>query len=186
VVFSWRRFRERVTAVLHLDEEPSRLALALAVGVFIGVTPLFFLHTLLAVAAALVFRLNVVATITGAWINLPWFAPFVYAFCLKLGEAVLSGDVRLAWRVGELADGAAALLQTSAREHAGNLFQMFWDALFVASTPLFVGTTIVGGVAAVVTYFVALGAIREIHHLRHLAHRAEPPGERPSVEKRGR
>jgi uncharacterized protein (DUF2062 family) len=183
VVLSWRRFRKRVTAVFHLDEEPSHLAMGLAVGVFIGVTPFFFLHTLLAVVVALVFRLNMAATITGAWINLPWFAPFVYAFCLKLGEAVLSGDVRLAWRFGELADAAGALLQTSARDHAGNFFQMFWDALFVASTPLFVGTTIVGGAAAIVTYFVALGAIREIHHLRLLAHRAEQ-GERPPAPER--
>jgi uncharacterized protein (DUF2062 family) len=114
------------------------------------------------------------ATITGSWINLPWFAPFIYAFCLKLGEAVLSGDFRLAWRVGELTEAATAFLQTSAREHAGTFFQMMWDAFFVASTPLFVGTTIVGVTAAVVTYFVALGAIREIRHLRHLAH---PPVE---------
>jgi uncharacterized protein len=182
VIFSWRRFRERVTSVLHLDEEPSHLALGLAVGVFIGVTPFFFLHTLLAVAVALVFRLNMAATITGTWINLPWFAPFIYAFCLKLGEAVLSGDVRLAWSVGELAEAASALLQTSARDYAGNFFQMFWDALFAISTPLIVGTTLVGAAGALVTYFVALGAIREIHHLRHLAHHPEPSGKQPPAE----
>lgn len=176
MVFSWRRVRERVTGILHLDEEPSRLAMGLAVGVFIGVTPFFFLHTLLAVVVALVFRLNMAATITGAWINLPWFAPFVYAFCLKLGEAVLSGDVR-AWRLGELTEAAGTFLQTSARDHAGTFFQMMWNAFFVASTPLFLGTTIVGGAAAIVTYFVALGAIREIRHLRHLAHHSV--GERP-------
>lgn len=184
MVLSWRRFRERVTAVFHLDEEPSHLAMGLAVGVFIGITPFFFLHTLLAVVVALAFRQNMAATITGAWINLPWFAPFVYAFCLKLGEAVLSGDIRLAWSFGELADAAGAFLQTSARDHAGNFFRMFWEALFVASTPLFVGTTIVGGAAAIVTYFVALGAIREIRHLRLLAHRAEHSGERPPARER--
>ncbi len=156
--------------MLHLDESPSRLAASIAVGVFIGITPFFFLHTLLAVVVALVFRLNVAATITGAWINLPWFAPFVYAFSLELGAAVLSGNVGLAWRVGELADAAGALLQTSARQHAGNLVHMFWNALSVASKPLFVGTTIVGTVAGVATYFVALGAIREIRHLRQLSH----------------
>ncbi|HLE43655.1 MAG TPA: DUF2062 domain-containing protein [Methylomirabilota bacterium] len=179
MLFSWRRFRERVTGVLHLDESPSRLAASIAVGVFIGTTPFFFLHTLLAVLVALLFRLNMAATITGAWINLPWFAPFVYAFCLKLGEAVLSGDVRLAWSFGELAEAAGAFLQTSAREHAGNFVQMFWDALFVASKPLFVGTTLVGGVAGIATYFIALGAIREINHLRRLAHPvAKAPGDR--------
>jgi uncharacterized protein (DUF2062 family) len=177
VVLSWRRFREHVTAVLHLDESPSRLAASIAVGVFIGITPFFFLHTLLAVIVALVFRLNVVATITGAWMNLPWFAPFVYAFCLELGGAVLSGNVGLAWSFGELAVAASALLQASARQHAGNLVQMFWNALFAASKPLFVGTTIVGTVAGVATYFAALGAIREIRHLRQLSHpSAKGPG----------
>jgi uncharacterized protein len=185
VLFSWRRFRERVTHVLHLeDESPSRLAASIAVGVFIGTTPFFFLHTLLAILVALIFRLNMAATITGAWINLPWFAPFVYAFCLKLGEAVLSGDVRLVWSFGELAEGAMAFLQISAREHAGNFVQMFWDALFVASKPLFVGTTIVGTIAGVITYFLALGAIREIHHLRHLPHPVKRAGDRSPEEPR--
>ena len=41
MVFSWRRLRERATGVLHLDEEPARLAMGMAVGVFIGVTPFY-------------------------------------------------------------------------------------------------------------------------------------------------
>ncbi|MGH7318966.1 MAG: DUF2062 domain-containing protein [Candidatus Rokuibacteriota bacterium] len=171
-MLSWRRIRQRVTSILHLDEEPSRLAASMAVGVFIGLTPFFFLHTLLAITIALIFRLNLAATITGAWTNLPWFAPFVYAFCLKLGEAVLSGNVGLVWSFGELAEAAMALLQTSAREHAGNFVQMLWDAMFAASKPLFVGTTIVGIVVGTVTYFVTLEAILEIRRLRHRAHRA--------------
>jgi uncharacterized protein (DUF2062 family) len=180
MVFSWRRFRERVTGILHLDDEPARLAASMAVGAFIGVTPFFFLHTLLAVVIALLFRLNIAATITGAWINLPWFAPFVYAFCLKLGEAVLSGNLGLTWSFAELAEAAAAFLQTSAREHAGNFAKMLWAAMFSASKPLFVGTTIVGTILAVVTYFVTLEAIQEVRRLRQRAHRTHgpTPGER--------
>jgi len=75
------------------------------------------------------------ATITGTWINLPWFAPFIYAFSLKLGEAVLSGNFTLLWSFGELTAAAHALLQVSAREHAGNFVQMLWDAMFAASKP---------------------------------------------------
>ncbi len=41
MLFSWGRFRRRVTAVLHLDESPSRLAASIAVGVFIGITPFY-------------------------------------------------------------------------------------------------------------------------------------------------
>jgi uncharacterized protein (DUF2062 family) len=176
VVFSWRHFRKHATQILHLDEEPSRLARSMAVGVFIGITPLYGLHTLLALAAAFLFRLNKAATITGAWINLPWFAPFVYAFCLRLGEAVLTGD----WSrfslasVHGLAQSAGAYLRASPRETAGTLGQMVWDMLFVASTPLVVGTTIVGTVLGLATYFVTLEAIRDVRRIRSRIHAAHP------------
>ncbi len=168
MVFSWRRFREGVTSVLHLDEEPSRLAMGMAVGVFIGLTPLYGLHTLIALAVAFVFRLNKVATITGAWLNLPWFAPFVYGFCLKLGEGILSGD--FTWfSFGELAEVAGSYLRASPREHADYFWQLLWDMLFVASKPLFIGTTVVGLVAGIVTYFLTLEAVREVRRLSHHA-----------------
>ena len=177
MVLSWRRFREKVTAVLHLDEEPSRLAAGMATGVFIGVTPFYGLHTLLALAVAYVFRLNKAATITGAWLNLPWFAPFVYAFCLRLGEAVLTGD----WSSFSPASihGLAAYLRVSPRETAGTLYQMVWDMLFVASMPLFVGTTLVGLVLAVAAYFITLEAVRDVRRLRARAHPTHEPAREP-------
>jgi uncharacterized protein (DUF2062 family) len=178
MVLSWRHFRERATAVLHLDEEPSRLAAGMATGVFIGLTPFYGLHTLLALVVAYVFRLNKAATITGAWLNLPWFAPFVYAFCLRLGEAVLSGD----WSSFSPASilGLATYLRASPRETAGTLYQMLWDMLFVASTPLFVGTTIVGLVLAVAAYFITLEAVRDVRRLRARIHPAPEPVGKPS------
>ena len=172
MVFSWRRFRERLTSVLHLDEEPSRLAASMAVGVFIGLTPFYGLHTFLALLAAFVFRLNKVATITGAWINLPWFAPFVYGFCLALGDALLSGDFsRFSWTgLSGLASSAGGYLRASPRENVGALYRMVWDMLFSASVPLFVGTTLMGLVLAVVAYFITLEAILEVRRLRHRSH----------------
>ncbi len=184
MLLSWRRFRERATAVLHLDEEPRRLAAGMALGVFIGVTPLYGLHTLLALVAASVFRVNKAATITGAWINLPWFAPFVYAFSLQFGEAILSGD----WSrfslasVYALALSAGAYLRANPRETAGTLWQVVWDMLFVASKPLLVGTTIVGAVLGLIAYVVTLEAVRDIRRLRARMHSAHgsPPGTEPT------
>jgi uncharacterized protein (DUF2062 family) len=37
--------------------------------------------------------------------------------------------------------------------------------LFVVSKPLVVGTTVVGAVAGLITYVVALGAVREVRRL---------------------
>jgi uncharacterized protein (DUF2062 family) len=177
MVFSWRHLRERATHVLHLDEEPSRLAAGMAVGVFIGLTPFYGLHTLLALVAAYVLRLNKAATITGAWLNLPWFAPFVYAFCFRLGEAVLTGD----WSSFSLASiqGFASYLRASPRETAGTLYQMVWDMLFVASKPLFVGTIIMGLVLAVAAYFITLEAVRDVRRLRARMHHAHGPSGPP-------
>ncbi len=168
MVFSWGRLRKRATAVLHLDEEPSRLAVGMAAGVFIGVTPFYGLHTFLALLVAWAFGLNKAATITGTWLNLPWFAPFVYAFCLRLGEAVISGD----WSgfslasVHGLAQSVGGLLQASPWETAGTLWEAIWGMLFHASVPLFVGTTIVGLVLAVAAYFITLEAVRDVRRLR--------------------
>jgi uncharacterized protein (DUF2062 family) len=177
MLLSWRRLRERATAVLHLDEEPSRLAAGMAAGVFIGVTPFYGLHTLLALAVAYVFRLNKAATITGAWLNLPWFAPFVYGFCLRLGEAVLTGD----WSGFSLASiyGLAVYLRASPRETAGTLYRVVWDMLFVASKPMFVGTTLVGLVLAVAAYFITLEAVRDVRRLRARLHPVHAPPRTP-------
>jgi uncharacterized protein len=84
-----RTLRDRVRDVAHLDDPPWRLALSLAVGVFISFTPFYGLQTVLAFTVAVVARLNRAATITGAWLNLPWFAPFIYGGALKLGTLLL-------------------------------------------------------------------------------------------------
>jgi uncharacterized protein (DUF2062 family) len=84
-----RQAAARLAALLPHDESPWRVALALAVGVFISFTPFWGFQTLLALLVAWICRLNRAVTVAGTWLNLPWFAPFVYAGALKLGAALL-------------------------------------------------------------------------------------------------
>jgi uncharacterized protein len=86
---NWRPWRARLAAQLELDDSPWRTALALAVGVFISFTPFWGFQTLLALLVATVCRLNRGVTVTGTWLNLPWFAPFIYAGAVKLGALLL-------------------------------------------------------------------------------------------------
>ena len=86
---SWRLWQARLSALMHLDDSPWRTALALAVGVFLSFTPFWGFQTLLALLLATACRLNRAVTVTGTWLNLPWFAPFVYAGALKLGALML-------------------------------------------------------------------------------------------------
>ena len=138
-------FRE----LLHLDDPPRRLAVALAVGVFVSCTPFWGLQTVLAVVLAAVFRLNRAATVLGTWLNLPWFAPFVYGAAIKIGFVVTP-------RLGE-ADAASLDLLLS------NPGALSWSTvgswLRGSSVPLLVGSTIVGLVAGVATYAIALATL---------------------------
>lgn len=163
MLWTWRGLTGRLTAVLHLDDTPRKIALGLAAGVFISCTPFYGLHTLMAIGAAFALRVNKVATITGAWLNLPWFAPFVYGVSLKVGDFILSGGQGLeALRGRGLPELARMIRPYLSLEHIRDWFLYSSELLFTASKALFVGTTVVGGVAAIVTYFVALGAIREL------------------------
>ena len=100
-----------------MNDAPWRIALALAVGVFISCTPTFGFQTLLAILIATVARLNRVAMVTGVWINLPWVTPFVYAGALKLGSLILPDQTGMSgfWLmllVGTTIIGAAAAVVT--------------------------------------------------------------------------
>ena len=142
-------FRQRVRALLHLNDPPWKIALALAVGVFIGCTPLWFFQTLLAIGVAAAFRLNKAAAVTGVWFNLPWIAPFVYGAALKIGTLVLPGQDAAA------AEAVALLLAGP----SGFAWRDVLAMLGRASGALLVGTTIVGALAAVVTYGIAVHVI---------------------------
>jgi uncharacterized protein (DUF2062 family) len=155
---AWRQLLARLRALLHLDDPPQRIALALAVGVFISCTPLLGLQTILAVVVATVFRLNRAATITGVWVNLPWFTPVVYGAALTVGGLILPdpGGTRDAW--------VAYFMSRP----LGLRWQDLMTLLEELSTALLVGTTVIGLAAAMVTYVVAFGLIsaRRRYHLR--------------------
>jgi hypothetical protein len=106
-----------MTALFELDDSPWRTALALALGVFISFTPFWGFQTLLALLVATVSGLNRAVTVLGTWLNLPWFAPFVYAGAVKLGALLLPDLSGLAgWSawllVGTTTLGLAAALVT--------------------------------------------------------------------------
>jgi uncharacterized protein len=145
-----RAFVARLGAVLRLDDAPWRVALALAIGVFISCTPFWGLQTLLSLAVATIFRLNRAVTVTGAWLNLPWFAPLVYGFALRIGAFVVP-DLHGA-DVGEIVQ----LVHTSSVLSAADML----DLLGSVSLALLIGTAAVGSVAGALTYVAAFVLLR--------------------------
>ena len=146
---SWRLLAARLRAVLHLDDPPARIALALAVGVFVSCSPFWGLQTILSIVVASIFRLNRAATITGTWINLPWFAPFVYGAALKIGGLLVPdpAGMRDAW--------VTFLVEQPGRMSWGDAVALFQELSF----SLLIGTTVVGAAAGLATYVVAFSVI---------------------------
>ena len=145
-----RALAARLGAVLRLDDPPWRVALALAIGVFISCTPFYGLQTVLSLAVATIFRLNRAVTVTGTWLNLPWFAPILYGFALRIGAFVLP-DLHGA-DLGEMTE----LLQMAATLSVSDML----DLLGSLSLALLIGTAAVGTVAGAVTYVAAILLLR--------------------------
>ncbi|HSD65822.1 MAG TPA: DUF2062 domain-containing protein [Vicinamibacteria bacterium] len=80
-----RWLRRTGQLLLRVEDSPSRVALAFALGVFIAFFPILGIHTGLALGIGLAFRLNKVALLAGAWVNNPWTVAPMYSAGTLLG-----------------------------------------------------------------------------------------------------
>lgn len=84
-----KSLRERLWALLSLKDTPHRLALGLAIGIFLGVFPTFGLGLPVAILLAKLLGANLVTAAAGCAIGLPWFAPFFWSASYLLGLFLL-------------------------------------------------------------------------------------------------
>lgn len=129
--------RDRLHAVIKLNDPPHKLALAFALGVFIAFSPTIGLHLLSCVALGWLFRLNTLVIITASFINNPWTIVPLYGFCIWFGLKLTGGEAvvpDISW--GELTwSNAFSVLRP-----------YVWS--YVA------GTLALGTLAAVLSYFI--------------------------------
>ncbi len=136
-----RWLRQTRQVLVHLDDSPSRVAAAFALGIFIAFFPILGIHTGLALLVALAFRLDKVAILFGAWINNPWTVTPMYTAgtlvgCFLLGESPASLGA-IDWSLSGRA---------------------FYASLFAGLRPLLlpfvVGNLVLGAAAAAVMFLV--------------------------------
>ena len=68
------------------------MATAFAIGVFIGMSPLLGLHTILGLLAAWLFRLNRIITLVGVFVTNPWTIVPIYSFGTWVGANIIGID----------------------------------------------------------------------------------------------
>jgi uncharacterized protein (DUF2062 family) len=125
------KWKKRIKTILSLDSHPGHISLGFAVGVFIGFTPFYGIHFLMAITAAFVFRLNKLTCITGTWLNNPLTVVPATALSYELGRRLLGMPPEKVTIKG-----------------------LDWQFLKMHATSLILGSSLVGFAAAVLSYFV--------------------------------
>lgn len=74
---------------LHNHDSPKKKALSIALGVFIGLSPLWGFHTVIVIFLAILLKLNKVIAFAFSNISFPPFIPFVLLLSLQTGNWML-------------------------------------------------------------------------------------------------
>jgi uncharacterized protein (DUF2062 family) len=144
------RTRRWLDQLLHTHDTPHRTALAYALGVFFGFSPLLGLHTVLGLACAFAFNLNRVAMLLGIYSNLPWILPAYYSLATLLGATLL----RVKVPPNLLRDLQAALADASWAD-----FRQLGHALTPLAWAFVLGSTIGAVILALIAYRVSFAMI---------------------------
>jgi uncharacterized protein len=149
-MITYSQWRAKLRTVLHLDDNPHRIAFAFSLGVFIAFSPFIGLHLISAIFLAWVLRLNTVAVLLGTLLNNPWtFAP-IFGASLWVGIKIYGRHVVLA--------------------------PIHWQELTMINVipklepylvPFMLGATLLGVIACVVTYPFVYYFVKEYRYLRH-------------------
>jgi len=75
-----------------INGDPHYVALGMAIGVFISVTPTIPFHTVLALFLAFVIRGSKAAAVIGVWFSNPLTIPFFYKGSYDLGMSILGNS----------------------------------------------------------------------------------------------
>jgi len=83
---------EFVGRIKNLEGDPHFVAMGMAIGVFISITPTIPFHTVLAVALAIILRGSKAAAALGVWFSNPVTAPIFYWGSYKTGMYLLGNS----------------------------------------------------------------------------------------------
>jgi len=141
-------FRDRIRDVIKLKESPHRIALAFSTGVFIGMSPLLGMHTILGVTSAWLFRLNTFAIIAGVYVTNPWTIVPIYAFSIWLGAKCLG----LEQMIPEI-------------DWSNVTFSYIFSSLEHLLVPFLFGIFLMGSITSFISYIIIYRAIKRVNIL---------------------
>lgn len=134
--------RDKLREVISTNDSPKKIALSFALGVFIGMSPLLGLHTILGIGAASLFRMNRFVTVVGLFITNPWTMVPIYTFSTWFGAKLLGVD---------------KIIPPLQWQHVSCSY-LFNEVSFFL-WPFVCGSTVVAVISAVIGYIVVYHAV---------------------------
>jgi uncharacterized protein (DUF2062 family) len=134
---------------ISLKGDPKPIALGMALGIFIGVTPTIPFHTLLIILFGLLFKQNITSAYLGSWIiSNPLTIPIFYLAEYQIGEHLLG------FKYSTLVLSDYSLI---------NIATMGWQIII----PLLAGGIILAPIFAIPAYFITHRLIIAVRRKRH-------------------
>ncbi len=193
----WRKSRRfLIQKVLHTNDTPHQIAVGVAVGIFVGLTPTVGFQMVIAVAIAAALRANKAICIPMVWITNPITLVPIYAACFQIGVAIMGPSRPVQ------ADPLAPVVVLDAGSDSAGIQQWFhldfWKDLLLRATKvcteLWVGCLFVASVAALIAYFATRWGVsayreqrrqkiaaRELLRIERRRRSKSLPARRPSV-----
>lgn len=157
--------------VLHVDDTPHRIALGVAVGIFITWTPSIGFQMLLTVAISTLLRANKFVGVPFVWISNPLTLIPIYGPNFLLGSWLLGGD----YSYDRFADSLAKAVSFGGTWWEKT--QSWWEATIHFFWPLWIGSLINGLVLGAITYVLIYWGVTAYRKRRPLPgrRRTTPP-----------
>lgn len=167
-------FRYFEYKVLHIEDSPRKIALGLAIGLFIAWTPLVGLHILLAIVFSTLFRANKFAAFVSIWVSNIFTFFIIYYPAYLLGAFlfhIFAPDRGLSHQqvieaLNKLLSPGNMITGFLTKEY----WQRFWTLSKTIGPELWIGCTVMGSLVAICGYIVCIKIIK--------SHRAKNPHRR--------
>lgn len=129
-----QRYRDLRESILRLQGDPHYVAMGMAIGVFVGITPTIPFHTVIALALAFILRGSKPAAAIAVWISNPVTIPVFYLGSYETGRFILGNSIPFDPKYESLQELAKLGLH--------------------AATAMVVGGIILAIIPGIVTYFI--------------------------------
>ena len=161
----WQRIKHKLSEILHHKDPPHKLALGVAIGMFVGMLPIMGIQMLAVTIVALPFRANLKVAVAMVWISNP--ITFIPLYWLNYQFGLLfMPNMRISW------DEFAAVLTKASDWNWSAIEDSFSNLVGIGANvmiPLWLGSSILGLILGAFLYFIVFRWI--VFYRKKLVHK---------------